>query len=72
MKIAVIGATGNIGSKIMAEALERGHDVTAIARDTSKLPGHPRLSPQKGDAADSAALASLVHGHEAVISSRRS
>lgn len=69
MKIAVIGATGNIGSKIMAEALERGHDVTAIARDTSKLPGHPRLSPQKGDAADSAALASIVHGHEAVISS---
>ncbi|TJY41174.1 NAD(P)-dependent oxidoreductase [Cohnella pontilimi] len=37
MKIAVIGASGKAGSKIMAEALSRGHDVTAIVRDGSKV-----------------------------------
>jgi putative NADH-flavin reductase len=37
MKIGVIGATGKAGSRIMKEALDRGHDVTAIVRDASKL-----------------------------------
>jgi putative NADH-flavin reductase len=37
MKIAVIGATGKAGRNILQEALERGHDVTAIVRDKSKL-----------------------------------
>lgn len=37
MKIAVIGATGKAGSKIVEEALQRGLDVTAIVRDASKL-----------------------------------
>lgn len=36
MKIALIGATGFVGSKLVGEALARGHQVTAISRDTSK------------------------------------
>lgn len=49
MKIALIGASGNIGSKILAEALSRGHSVTAIVRNTDALPTHERLSARKGD-----------------------
>lgn len=37
MKIAVIGATGKAGSRIVKEALDRGHEVTAVVRDASKL-----------------------------------
>ena len=37
MKIAIIGATGFVGSAVLNEALSRGHEVTAIARNTSKI-----------------------------------
>jgi putative NADH-flavin reductase len=37
MKIAVIGAAGKAGSLIVGEALARGHEVTAIARDRAKI-----------------------------------
>ncbi|WP_348623834.1 NAD(P)-dependent oxidoreductase [Paenibacillus peoriae] len=37
MKIAVIGATGKAGSNIVKEALDRGHEVTAIVRDSAKV-----------------------------------
>ncbi|WP_394827239.1 NAD(P)-dependent oxidoreductase [Pendulispora albinea] len=38
MNIGIIGATGNIGRRIADEALRRGHRVTAIARDASRVP----------------------------------
>ena len=37
MKIAVIGATGNAGSRIVAELLSRGHQVTGISRHPEKM-----------------------------------
>lgn len=37
MKIAIIGATGRAGSRILLEALNRKHDVTAIVRDAAKI-----------------------------------
>lgn len=37
MKIIVFGATGDVGSKTVAEALRRGHKVTAVARSTERL-----------------------------------
>ncbi|MEK3746923.1 NAD(P)-dependent oxidoreductase [Paenibacillus sp. FSL E2-8871] len=37
MKIAVVGASGKSGSRITQEALDRGHEVTAIVRDASKV-----------------------------------
>jgi len=49
MKIALIGATGFVGSAILKEALNRGHEVTAIVRDTAKLNAHPKLHAQKVD-----------------------
>lgn len=71
MKIAVVGATGKAGSRIVKEALARGHQVTAIARHPEKAPAAPNLTAKAGDAADPAALAKLLAGHDAVISSLR-
>ena len=47
MKIALIGATGFVGSAILKEALDRGHEVTAIVRDPEKLKPHPKFIRQK-------------------------
>ena len=49
MKIALIGATGNIGSKVLNEALSRSHQVTAIARNTGKLKARRGVTPQPCD-----------------------
>ncbi len=38
MKIAIIGANGKIGSRILAESLRRGHEVTGIARNPKNSP----------------------------------
>jgi len=50
MKIALIGATGNAGSRILAELSRRGHAVTAIARDTEKVPELKGVTPRQADA----------------------
>lgn len=68
MKIALIGATGFVGSAILKEALDRGHEVTAIVRHAEKLQPHPKLHPQKGDVYNVDEMARLVTGHDAVIS----
>ncbi|HCR12414.1 MAG TPA: 3-beta hydroxysteroid dehydrogenase, partial [Desulfovibrio sp.] len=67
MRIALIGATGYVGSAILQEALSRGHDVTAIVRHAEKLPAHPNLTPKAVDVADVAALAAALAGCEAVV-----
>jgi putative NADH-flavin reductase len=69
MKSAHFGATGNAGSRIVAEALRRGHKVTAIARHPEKLKPQPGLSAVRGDVNNRADVAALVSGHDAVISS---
>jgi putative NADH-flavin reductase len=68
MKIAPIGATGFLGSAILREALNRGHQVTAIVRHPEKLPQHPDLVAQRGDVTNKAETNALVVGHDAVIS----
>jgi putative NADH-flavin reductase len=69
MKIALIGATGNAGLRILAELSRRGHAVTAIARNPQKVPALPGVTPLKADADDVAGLAAAIKGHDAVISS---
>ena len=68
MKIALIGATGFVGSAILKEALERGHEVPAIVRHPDKLQAHPKLHAKKGDVYSTDEVARLVSGHDAVIS----
>jgi uncharacterized protein len=69
MKIAVIGASGNAGSRITAELARRGHAVTAIARHPDKIAGGANVTPTRGDVLDQAGLAGLMAGHDAAISS---
>ena len=69
MKIAVIGASGNAGSRITAELARRGHTVTAIARNPDKIAPQANVTAQKGDVLDQAGLARLLAGHDAAISS---
>jgi uncharacterized protein len=68
MKIALIGATGFVGSKVLNEALERGHQVTAIVRNVTRLPVHPNLIPRQADVQDFDSIAEAVSGHDVVIS----
>ena len=69
MKIAVIGASGNAGSRITAELARRGHAVTAIARNPERIAAGDNVTPAKGDLMDQAALTGLLAGHDVAISS---
>ncbi|HYO54585.1 NAD(P)-dependent oxidoreductase [Archangium sp.] len=69
MKIALYGATGTIGRRIAQEALSRGHQVTAIARNPTDFGvKHDNLKVVTGDATDPARVAQVVAGHDAVVS----
>lgn len=68
MKIVLIGATGFVGSAIRDEALDRGHEVTAVVRNAGALPEHPSLSAISVDVYDAADVARAVRGHDAIIS----
>jgi putative NADH-flavin reductase len=69
MKIVLFGATGNIGQRIVAEALSRGHEVTGVVRDptVSKSPD-PRVKLVRGDATDENTVAGAAKGADAVVS----
>lgn len=67
-KIAIIGATGRAGSQLLEEALRRGHSVTAIARDTSKIGERAGVVSKNVDVLDAQALQAAVTGHDVVIS----
>ncbi len=68
MNIALIGATGFIGSGLRNELLSRGHRVTALVTHPEKLSPHPNLTAVKIDVLDTAALGKQLTGHDAVIS----
>jgi putative NADH-flavin reductase len=69
MKIALIGITGNVGTRLAAELIRRGHQVTGIARSPSKAAARPGLSLKEGDVKDEAKLTQLLRGHDVVIHS---
>jgi putative NADH-flavin reductase len=69
MKIAVVGASGNAGSRIVTELARRGHSVTAIARHPEKIATLPNVTARQGDVRDQGALAQLLAGHDVAISS---
>ncbi|BCH56817.1 NAD(P)-dependent oxidoreductase [Agrobacterium vitis] len=68
-KIALIGASGNAGARILKELADRGHTVTAIARNLEKIASLPSVTAVKGDVYDKDGLALILKGHDAVISS---
>ncbi len=69
MRIAVFGATGNIGRQIIREAEARGHRVTAVVRDPARLEARPpHLQVVQGDVLNPADVARAATGQDAVIS----
>lgn len=68
MNIALIGATGFVGTPVLAELLARGHKVTVLARNPAKIAAQPNLAVVATDALDAAQISSAVAGHDAVIS----
>ncbi|TAN03347.1 MAG: NAD(P)-dependent oxidoreductase [Rhodanobacteraceae bacterium] len=68
MKVALIGVTGRVGSRLLAELLRRGHEITGIARDTDKLAAQPNLTLKNADANRPEQLAPLLASHDAVMS----
>jgi putative NADH-flavin reductase len=71
MKVALIGVSGRVGTRLLAELLRRGHEVTGIARDTGGVAARPRLLLKNGDATRTAQLAPLLAGHDAAISATK-
>jgi uncharacterized protein len=68
-KIALFGATGTIGSRILDEALRRGHLVTAVVRDPAKLTRNdPGLTVVTGDVLDPRSVAEAAKGQDVVVS----
>jgi putative NADH-flavin reductase len=68
MKIAVFGATGNIGSRVVTEALNRGNDVTSIVRHPEDYTViHPRLRVARGDLFKTQDVEAAVFDHDAVV-----
>lgn len=65
MKIALIGATGFVGSAILNEFAARGHQITAIARNPLN---DEKANWVKADITDVSGLATILKGHDAVIS----
>ncbi len=68
-KIVIFGASGMIGQRVVQEALSRGHEVTAAARNPAKVTEqHPNLTVQAADVNDPAAVEKIITGADAVIS----
>jgi len=68
MHIALYGATGASGSRILAELLSRNHQVTAIVRNPARLPAQPGLAVAEGDVSSADAIAEKIKGTDAVVS----
>ena len=72
MKITILGATGNAGSRVVTEALSRGHEVTAVVRistATNNLPAGVKVLT--GDASNAQDITQISAGQDVVISAIR-
>src|SRR5437667_3498600 len=69
MKIVVFGATGNVGQRVTAEALRRGHEVVGVVRDPDAVQSpDKRVGLVKGDATKADDVARTARGADAVVS----
>ena len=72
MKITLFGAAGEVGSRVVAEALSRGHEVTAVVRNPAQFHQLPAgVTPCSGDAGSIKDVARLSAGQDLVISAIR-
>jgi putative NADH-flavin reductase len=69
VKVALYGATGNAGSRILKELAARGHQITAIVRDPAKIPQPgPGVLVKQDDLSEPKKIAAAINGAEAIIS----
>jgi uncharacterized protein len=68
MNVAVIGATGRTGQRVTAELLQRGHHVTAVVRNPSKIQNQRAVSVVTSDFSDSKQIAGALKGAHVVVS----
>jgi putative NADH-flavin reductase len=69
MRLTIFGASGQTGRHLLTQALDAGHNVTAVVRDPTRLPlRHQRLQVLAADVLDPAAIAPAVAGADAVLS----
>ena len=68
MKVVLFGATGLSGSRLLNELVSRGHQVTAVARDPSKLSATANVLVKQDDLSDARRTADVIRGADAVIS----
>jgi len=67
VNILLVGASGMIGSRVLAEAVSRGHQVTAAARRPERIAAGPKVIPVKLDATDTQALAALARNADVIV-----
>ncbi|MCF6468430.1 NAD-dependent epimerase/dehydratase family protein [Nonomuraea sp. MG754425] len=69
MHIGIIGATGGIGSRVVTEALQRGHHVTAFTRDAGRISDdRENITWKSLDVLDAAGIAAVLPGLDVLIS----
>lgn len=69
MRIVVFGASRGVGLKVVEQALQAGHAVTAFVRTPSNFPlKHANLTVVQGDSMDAAAVEKAIAGQDAVVS----
>lgn len=71
MKIAVVGAAGMAGSRVITEALTRGHHLTAVFRGTTPDSLPPEVVAVRGDATDVDHMATVFSGTDAIVCATR-
>jgi putative NADH-flavin reductase len=69
LKIAIVGVSGNVGTRIVEEALNRGHQVTGIARNINNIPIRNNLTLKVGEIGNPETLAQMLKDHHVVVSS---
>lgn len=67
MKITVIGAGAGIGLQTVIQALQKGHTVTALSRDTSAIPDHEFLTKINGSATKITDVKKAIKDSDAVL-----
>jgi putative NADH-flavin reductase len=72
MRIIVFGANGRQGSRLVQEALDRGHEVTAVVRSEDRAADvDPRAQVVVGDALDAGRVADVAAGHDVALNATR-
>lgn len=67
MKLLVLGATGRTGKHIVEQGLAKGHEITALVRDTSKVTPREGLTLVQGTPTNAADVAGAAEGTDAIL-----